>query len=120
MSKQFGPTITKQEYHKAMRMLDSIKNALEPFEIYYEEFDILLDYKIGIYMPDELRTVLHASYREMKESILKIDDQFDKMEIDSEDYRYEFGHAVKKMVLEVNAASPVELFSASTYRFLVD
>lgn len=119
MSQQFGPKITTKEYHQAMKRLDSIKAVLEPFEFYYEEFDILIDHKVGIYVHDTLRAELHASYRRFKERLNEIDQLFDKMDIDSEDYRWEFGQAVKTMVTEVNLISPVEIFSSSSYKLLL-
>jgi hypothetical protein len=119
MSYQFGPKITKQDYTTAMKKLDSMKAAFELFEFYYEEFDIFIDYRVGIYIPDELRAKLQASYRKMKEAHLSIDEQFERMEIDSEDYRWEFGQAVKQLVIEVNAVLSFELFPASTYKYLL-
>lgn len=115
----YGPKITKQDYVTAMKRLDSMKSVLEPFELYYEEFDIFIDYRVGIYIPDELRAELQAAYRKMKEAHLTIERQFDKMEIDSEDYRWEFGQAVKQMVIETNAILSFELFPSSTYKYLL-
>lgn len=107
--------ISKEEYRAEIKKLASLKDSMDHIDFCCEEFDLLIDHKIGIYTPEELRNAILARFRKMKEEQLVIDEKFSRLEIDADTYCLEVTDTIHNMAWDVNDMHP-NFFSESTFR----